>query len=66
MIDLGVALTWIAMSAASAKGLSVFARVAATSGAEAELVSLAADPTPAAHESLFPINARSRLLHDCP
>jgi hypothetical protein len=30
MVELGVALTWIAISAASAKGLSVLARAAAT------------------------------------
>ncbi|MFZ1155491.1 MAG: hypothetical protein WAN93_11360 [Solirubrobacteraceae bacterium] len=63
MIDLGVALTWIAISAASAKGLSVFAHAAATSGAEAELASLRGESAPA-HDSPFPINARSRLLHD--
>ncbi len=42
MIDLGVALTWAAISAASVKGLSVLARAAATSN-EAELGSLPSD-----------------------
>ncbi len=35
MVDLGVALTWIVISAASAKGLAAFARAAATNGVEA-------------------------------
>ncbi|HWX87170.1 MAG TPA: hypothetical protein VNX67_03245 [Solirubrobacteraceae bacterium] len=43
MIDLGVAFTWIAISAASAKGLAVFARAAAEPDLEAELALLAAD-----------------------
>lgn len=37
MIELGVAFTWIAISAASAKGLTVLARVAAAPDTEAEL-----------------------------
>jgi hypothetical protein len=40
MVDLGVALTWIAFSAVSAKGLSAFARAAASTGAAMELASL--------------------------
>jgi hypothetical protein len=43
MADLGVALTWIAISAASAKGLSVFARAAATIHLEEEMVELTND-----------------------
>ena len=43
MLELGVVLTWIAISAASAKGLSVFARVAATNEVEAELVEVLED-----------------------
>jgi hypothetical protein len=35
MVDIGVALRWIALSAASAKGLSALARAVATSDAEA-------------------------------
>jgi hypothetical protein len=37
MVDLGIAVTWLAISAASIKGLSAFARVAAINGCEAEL-----------------------------
>jgi hypothetical protein len=36
MIDIGLALTWAAISAASAKGLSVLARTAADGDAEPE------------------------------
>jgi hypothetical protein len=36
MIDIGLALTWAAISAASAKGLSVLARTAANGDAEPE------------------------------
>lgn len=43
MIDLGVALTWAAISVASVKGLSVLARVAATNDAEGEPVALTSD-----------------------
>jgi hypothetical protein len=46
LADLGVALVWIAMSAACAKGLSVLARAAATNNAELELVPLTGDTTP--------------------
>lgn len=37
MIDLGVALTWAAISAASVKGLAVFARAARTGDTDIEL-----------------------------
>jgi hypothetical protein len=37
MIDIGLALTWAAISAASAKGLSVLARTAAGGETESEL-----------------------------
>lgn len=47
MIDVGVAFTWIAISAASAKGLIVLARAAAATNAEAELASLTVDEEPA-------------------
>lgn len=40
MVDLGVALTWIALSAASVKGLTAFARASAASDTEEELVPL--------------------------
>jgi hypothetical protein len=36
MIDIGLALTWAAISAASAKGLSVLARTAASDDLETE------------------------------
>ena len=36
MIDIGLALTWAAISAASAKGLSVLARTAADGDTESE------------------------------
>jgi hypothetical protein len=38
MTGLGVAFTWIAISAASAKGLAVFARAAATTEPEVDLL----------------------------
>lgn len=37
MVDLALALTWIAISAASAKGLTVLARAAASEQVEAEI-----------------------------
>jgi hypothetical protein len=43
MADLGVALTWIAISAASVKGLSAFARAAITESVEAESTPIAGD-----------------------
>lgn len=43
MVDLGVTLTWIVMSVASAKGLSALARLAATNDADAELAALAGE-----------------------
>jgi hypothetical protein len=46
MIDLGVAFTWIAISAAGAKGLAVFARAAATPDLEADLAPLVAEGGP--------------------
>jgi hypothetical protein len=43
MIDLGVALTWAAISAASVKGLALLARAAATGEQEGEQTALAVD-----------------------
>jgi hypothetical protein len=43
MTDLGVALTWIAISAASVKGLSIFARASLTSESDEESASLVLD-----------------------
>jgi hypothetical protein len=37
MIDLGVAVTWIAISVVSAKGLTIFARAAAAADLDTEL-----------------------------
>jgi hypothetical protein len=39
VVDLGVALAWIAISAASAKGLAVFARAAVAKEVEQEAAS---------------------------
>jgi hypothetical protein len=63
MVDVGVALTWIAISAVSAKGLSAFARAAATNDTEAEPASLTDDGA-LAHDGLHPVDARPRLLRD--
>jgi hypothetical protein len=38
MIDIGLALTWAAISVASAKGLSVLARTAADGDTESDLM----------------------------
>ncbi len=54
MVDLGVALTWIAISAASAKGLSVLARAAAMGETDAEMVALVGEGT-LAHDDLHAI-----------
>jgi hypothetical protein len=43
MIDLGVAVTWIAISAVSAKGLTIFARAAAAADLDAELAASPAE-----------------------
>lgn len=45
MMTLGVALTWIAISAAGAKGIVVFARAAATVDSD-DLAALAAEGEP--------------------
>lgn len=60
MVDLGVALTWIAISAASVKGLSAFARAATALSVEAEPIG----DDPPAHGGLFPAAAAGRLLND--
>lgn len=64
MVDLGVALTWIAISAAGAKGLSVFARAAATNDREAELASLTFDDD-SAYDDPYPIDAFPSQLIVC-
>jgi hypothetical protein len=65
MVDLGLALTWIAISAASAKGLSAFARATATSDTEEELAPLIAGG-PSMHAGWHPIITHSHLLRDRP
>lgn len=47
MVDFGVAVAWIAISAASAKGLMVFGRARTSSGAEDELSWQFAEGAPA-------------------
>jgi hypothetical protein len=63
MVDLGVALTWIAISAASAKGLSVLVRAAATSAADAELAALTGEGMPA-HDAQYHLDIPLHLLRD--
>jgi hypothetical protein len=58
VFDIGVALTWIAISAASTKGLSVLARAAAMSESDAEAAALVGEG-PLAHEEL-------RVIADTP
>jgi hypothetical protein len=57
MADLSVALTWLAISAASAKGLSVFARAAATKDSDDESTTTLACDDRSAHEGSYPIDA---------
>jgi hypothetical protein len=63
MIDVGIALTWIAMSAASAKGLAVLARAVATSDTETKLTALAVEDR-VLHDGTDPLDVwkGSRLL----
>jgi cytochrome oxidase assembly protein ShyY1 len=65
MVDLGLALTWIAISAASAKGLTVFARAVATGDTEAELASLTVDGE-LAHQSPYLIEGLLRPSRKSP
>lgn len=65
MADLGVALTWLAISAASAKGLAAFARASAISDAEDELsleLELFSPPPAGPRETI----SSSHLLGECP
>jgi hypothetical protein len=65
MVDVGVALAWIAISAASARGLSAFARATARGGSEEE-------PAPAgangafARTGTYPIDLPLHLLREGP
>jgi hypothetical protein len=51
MADIGVALLWIAMSAASARGLAALARIAASGELEAEIAAMTAEGTSSGHAS---------------
>jgi hypothetical protein len=66
MVDLGVALTWLAFSAASAKGLSVLVRASATDDFEEEpsLGEIEDSHSPHARIRLRTIHPSS-LLSDC-
>jgi hypothetical protein len=59
MIAVGVAVTWIAISAAGAKGLAVFARAAAATDLEAELAMLAVEGR--FGNDGYPVEAETRL-----
>ena len=60
MIDVGVALTWIAISAAGAKWLSALARMTASGRANAELASIGGEE-PLAHEDIYALEPASRF-----
>jgi hypothetical protein len=64
MVDLGVAITWIAISAASAKGLSVFARAATTNDTETEPAAFGGDRVLADDGPLHAIGVSPRLLRE--
>lgn len=51
MIDLGVALAWISISAVSVVGLSAYVRAATISGTDAELASCAFDDRHDSHDA---------------
>lgn len=62
MVDVGVAITWIVISAVSVIGLSAYARAAAISGANAELASYAfAFHDMHGPEDVYAIGAHPRL-----
>lgn len=63
MADISVALTWIAISAASVKGLAALARAVATSDSEAEPASPTLDRGPA-HESPYSLERLPRSARD--
>jgi hypothetical protein len=68
MVDLGVALTWIVISAASARGLSAFARAAANNEIQEELAAGMREDGPARDDPYDPylLDTPSRLLGVCP
>jgi hypothetical protein len=63
IVDLSVALTWIAISAASVKGLSAFAHAATAESTDTEWMSLVGDDA-LAHEDPYSIAMPARLLGD--
>jgi hypothetical protein len=63
MVEVGIALTWIAMSAASVKGLSVFSRAANDSDSDAELMALAGESVQV-HDGLFYLEAHAQSSRD--
>jgi hypothetical protein len=62
MVDVGVALTWIAISAASAKGLSAY-RTAAVCDAEQEPASLTVEYA-VGYTALHPVHPPSIPTHE--
>jgi hypothetical protein len=68
MVDLGVAFTWIVISAASAKGLSAFARAAANNEIQEELAADMHEDGPARDDPYDPylLDVPSRPLSVCP
>jgi hypothetical protein len=62
MVDISVAITWIAISAASVKGLSAFARATAASNAEVDL----GDALASFEGAPYPLDVPPRLLRDSP
>ncbi len=64
MVDLGVAITWIAISAASAKGLSAFARAAVMNDVETEPAALTGDGVSTHDGLLRAIDISPRLLRE--
>jgi hypothetical protein len=64
MVDLGVAITWIAISAASVKGLSAFARAAAMNDTEAEASTPVGDRASTHDGVLRALDVSPRLLRD--
>jgi hypothetical protein len=66
MVELGVAITWIAISAISVRGLSALARAAATSHADAEPASPAGDWAMSHAGLRYSIDVSSRLLRESP
>jgi hypothetical protein len=62
MVDFGVAVAWIAISAASAKGLTAFGRAAAASCIEDELARQGGEGTLVHDGFLTHLNAPARRL----